>query len=220
MCRASISASRLNAFSITAWTFPGLTGGLTVMSSVTPTTPLTLRTIRSTSCRWYSYSTSPSSDDGFPDLTVGFHLLTPLRIVPADCAARRGATSPVCLPVGLAVDHQRVRVLAVDEPGFGGGHLAVGGQPDGLAVRRPDVDRAGPPGAVDPGAAERAGQHRGDQARPGQHGGLDDADVQASVGQVRTVRGRRPLGHVPAVAGEVEPQPPAPPVQDQLVRPT
>ena len=32
-----------------------------------------------------------------------------------------------------------------------------------------------------------------------------DPDVQASVGQVRTVRGRRPVGHVPAVAGEVEP---------------
>src|ERR1700757_2900531 len=61
MWRASISASRLKVSSITAWTFSGLTGGLTVIRSVTPTTPLTFRTIRSTSCRWYSYSTSPSS---------------------------------------------------------------------------------------------------------------------------------------------------------------
>src|SRR5690348_4212901 len=106
MCRASISASRLKASSITAWTFSGLTGGLTVIRSVTPTTPLT-----------------------------------------------------------------------VNEPGFGGGHLAVGGEPERLTVCRPDVDRAGPPREVDPGAAERAGQHRGDQARPGQHGGLDDTDV-------------------------------------------
>src|ERR1700684_3797758 len=80
------------------------------------------------------------------------------------CAARRGATSPVWLAAGLAVDHQRVRVLAVDERGFGGGHLAVGGQPDGLAVRRPDADGAAPPEAVDRGAAKRAGQHRGDEA--------------------------------------------------------
>src|ERR1700735_499911 len=61
MCRASISASRLKASSITAWTFSGLTAGLIVMRSVTPTTPRTLRIIRSTSRRWYSYSTSPSS---------------------------------------------------------------------------------------------------------------------------------------------------------------
>src|ERR1700722_4336766 len=67
MWRASISASRLKASSITAWTFSRLTGGLTVMRSVTPATPLTLRTIRSTSCRWYSYSTSPSSVTQPPD---------------------------------------------------------------------------------------------------------------------------------------------------------
>jgi hypothetical protein len=54
------------------------------------------------------------------------------------------------------VDHQRVRVLAVDEPGFGGGHLAVGGQPGGLAVRRPDADGSGLPGVVNPGAARLA----------------------------------------------------------------
>ena len=74
-------ASRLKASSITAWTFSGLTGGLTVMRSVTPATPLTLRTIRSTSCRWYSYSTSPSSVTHpsdtrawiFPSGTCTFH---------------------------------------------------------------------------------------------------------------------------------------------------
>src|ERR1700733_244843 len=87
-----------------------------------------------------------------------------LGSVPRFRRAARGHITRLA-SVGLAVDHQRVRVLAVDEPGFGGGHLAVGGQPGGLAVCRPDVDRAGPPGAVEPGAAERAGPRRGDQAR-------------------------------------------------------
>jgi hypothetical protein len=42
-------------------TRPGCTGGLMLMRSVTPTTPRTWRTIRSTSRRWNAYVTVPSS---------------------------------------------------------------------------------------------------------------------------------------------------------------
>ena len=37
-----------------------------------------------------------------------------------------------------------MRVLAVDEPGFGGGHLAVGGQPAAVVSRGGRPDLAGP----------------------------------------------------------------------------
>jgi len=36
--------------------------------------------------------------------------------------------------VGAPVDEQRVPVFALGEPGFGGGHLAIDGQPDRLSV--------------------------------------------------------------------------------------
>ena len=51
-CRASTSASRLNACSIAASTASGLAGGRTVMKFRTPATPRTWLTIRSTSRFW------------------------------------------------------------------------------------------------------------------------------------------------------------------------
>src|SRR3982074_1382049 len=60
MWRASTSASRLKVSSIASSTRSGMTGGVTVIMSVTPATPRTWRTIRSTSRRWESCSTPPS----------------------------------------------------------------------------------------------------------------------------------------------------------------
>jgi hypothetical protein len=60
MWRASTSASRLNVSSIVSSMRAALGGGATVMSSVRPITPRTLRTMRLTSRRWYSCSTCPS----------------------------------------------------------------------------------------------------------------------------------------------------------------
>ena len=104
---------------------------------------------------------------------------------------------------GSSVDDQPLWVLALGKAGFGGGHLAVDGQPDRLAVRRADIDRSGPPGVVDPAVAQRAGEHGGYQAGSGQSPGLDDTHIEVAVGQIRAVGGGRPLGLVPAIAGEI-----------------
>ena len=120
---------------------------------------------------------------------------------------------------GGAVDQQRVREFALPEARLRGCDLAIHGKPDRRVIRGRDVHPCSPPRMVNPAPAERAGENGGDKARPGQRTGVDHPDVEIPVTEVGTVGGRRPRRLIPAIAREVQPQPPTATVQDQLVRP-